>query len=139
MLLKSDILNRISPDIKYWSGQTSSKKGYQTADAHQLKKTGPKRRLTLYQEYLLTLVKLRLALTFFWGDLFGASASRVSQMFTTWINYIAVTFTLLFKWPSQDVIKRFRPGSFKLNFPNVTGIIDCTAFFMKKPRNPTVQ
>ncbi|XP_056002983.1 uncharacterized protein LOC130049438 [Ostrea edulis] len=113
-----DILTRASPDLKYWSGQTSStKKGYQTGDVHQPKKTGPKRKLTRYQEFLLTLVRLRLALTtFLLGDLFGVSASRVSQIFTTWINYMAVTFTPLLKWPSQDVIKRFRPGSFKLNF-----------------------
>ena len=138
----TDILDRSSPDFKYWSGQSSSsKKAYQTeTELHQPKKTGPKRKLNRYQEFLLTLVKLRLALTtFLLGDLFGISTSRVSQIFTTWINYMALVFTPLLKWPSQDVIKRFRPRSFAVNFPNVTGIIDCTEFFINKPRNPTAQ
>lgn len=140
-VILTDILDRSSPDFKYWSGQSSSsKKGYQTVDPHQPKKTGPKRKLTRYEEFILTLVRLRLALTtFLLGDIFGVSTSRVSQIFTTWINYMAVMFMPLLKWPSQNVIKRFRPGSFRLSFPNVTGIIDCTEFFIKKPRNPTAQ
>ena len=85
-------------------------------------------------------MKLRLALTtFLLGDLIGISTSLVSQIFTKWINYMALVFTPLLKWPSQDVIKRFRPRSFALNFPNVTGIIDCTEFFINKPRNPTAR
>ena len=102
--------------------------------------TNQRRLFNRYQEFLLTLVKLRLALTtFLLGDLFGISTSRVSPIFTTWINYMALVFTPLLKWPSQDVIKRFRPRSFAVNFPNLTGIIDCTEFFINKTRNPTAK
>lgn len=52
---------------------------------------------------------------------------------------MAVMFPPLLKWLSQNVIKRFWPGSYRLSFPNVTSIIDCTEFFIKKPRNPTAQ
>lgn len=130
-----------SSDFKYWSGQSSSStKGYQTVDPHQPTKTGPKRKLTRY-EFFFTLVRIRLALTaFLLGDIFGVSTSMVTQIFTTWINYMAVMLTPLLKWPSKNVINRFRPGSFRLIFPNVTVIIDCADFFsIKKPRNPTAQ
>ena len=135
----TDILDRSSPDLKYWSGQNSSaEKGYQT-DPHQ-HKTGPKRKLSRYHEFIMTLIRLRLALTTFClADLFGVSSARVSQVVATWLNYMAVIFQPLLKWPSQDVIKKFRPRSFRLKYPNVTGIIDCTEFFIRKPRNPTAQ
>lgn len=65
-VILTNIFDRSSPDFKYWSGQSSSsKKGYQTVDPHQPKKTGPKRKLTRYEEYILTLVRLHLALTKF--------------------------------------------------------------------------
>ncbi|XP_062577471.1 uncharacterized protein LOC134239316 [Saccostrea cucullata] len=134
-----DILNKSSPELKYWGGQNSSTpKAYQT-DPYT-RKTGPKRKLSRYQEFLLTLIRLRMTLTnFVLADLFAVSSSRVSQIFTTWINYMAIIFSPLIKWPSQEVIKKFRPRSFKLKFPNVTSIIDCTEFFIMRPWNPTAQ
>lgn len=79
-VILTDIIDRSSPDCKYWSGQSSSsKKGYQTVDPHQPKKTGPKRKLTQYEKLILTLVKLRFALTtLLLGDIFRVSTSRVS-------------------------------------------------------------
>ena len=133
-----DILDRSSPHLKYWSGQdTSAEKNYQT---NFTKKTGPKRKLPRFDEFILTLVRLRLALhTFVLADLFGVSSSRISQIFTTWINFMSLIFTPLLKWPSQKVVKKFRPPSFKRNYPNVTGIIDCTELYIQRPKNPTAQ
>jgi hypothetical protein len=50
-----------------------------------------------------------------------------------------LTFTPLLKWPSRKIIKKFMPASFWSKFPNVVCIIDCTEFFIRKPRNPTAQ
>lgn len=50
-----------------------------------------------------------------------------------------IIFTPLLKWPSRNVIKKFMPASFRAKFPNVVCIIDCTEFFIRKPRNPTAQ
>lgn len=67
-LLFSDILEKSSLDFKYLSGQSSSsKKGYQTAVSYQPKKTGPKRKRTRYKEFILTIVRIRLALIPFLG------------------------------------------------------------------------
>lgn len=44
VLLLTYILDRSSPDFKYWSGKSrSSKKEYQTVDLYRPKKTGPNR------------------------------------------------------------------------------------------------
>lgn len=49
-----------------------SKKGYQTDDIHQPKNTGPKMKVTRYVEFILTLVRIRLALaTCLLWDIFG--------------------------------------------------------------------
>lgn len=134
-----DILEKASPTLKYWSGQGSAaKKKYQKDSLNA--KSGPKRKLSRFQEFVLTLVRLRLALTtFVMADLFGVSTSRVSQVFTTWINFMFTIFKPLLKWPSRNVLKKFMPSSFRAKFPNVNCIIDCTEFFIKKPRNPTAQ
>lgn len=50
VLLLTYILDRSSPDLKYWSGKSrSSKKEYQTVDLYRPKKTGPNR----YEEIIL--------------------------------------------------------------------------------------
>ncbi|XP_056021427.1 uncharacterized protein LOC130054751 [Ostrea edulis] len=92
------ILDKASPVLKYWSGQGSAAKpNYQSDSLHP--KSGPKRKLTRFHEFLLTLVRLRLALsTFVIADLFGVSSSRVSQVFATWINFMYIIFTPLLKW-----------------------------------------
>lgn len=139
-VILTDMFDKSSPDFKHWSAQSSSSKD--TKQLIFINQRRPKRKLTRYEEYILTLVRLHLALTkFLLGGIFGVSTSKVSQIFNTWINYIAFMFTPLLKWPSQNVIKRFLPGSFRLSFPNVTGIIDCTEFIFfyketKKSHSP---
>ncbi|XP_063437830.1 uncharacterized protein LOC134718912 [Mytilus trossulus] len=85
-------------------------------------------------------MKLRLAiLSFVLGDLFGVSESRVSQIFTTWINLMHMVLTPCIKWPSRRNIKKYMPRSFQTSFPKTTGIIDCTEMFIQKPKSPTAQ
>ncbi|XP_070533972.1 uncharacterized protein [Ptychodera flava] len=58
-----NILDKKEPQLKYWSDSTSAQeKNYQS---QQRKKTGPKRKLQRYDEYLMTLVRLRLGLLSF--------------------------------------------------------------------------
>ena len=88
----------------------------------------------------MTLVRIRLALfTFFLADIFGVSTTRVSQICITYVNLMYNVFTPLLIWPSSKVVKKFSPRSFKLAFPNTVCIIDCTEFFIQKPRSPTAQ
>lgn len=124
--------------MKYWSGKHSADDvNYQQSDRN---KSGPSRKLPKYHEYLLTLMKLRLGiLSFVLGDLFCVSESRVSQIFTTWINLMYVVLTPCIKWPSRQKLKKHMPNSFKNSFPKTTGIIDCTELFIQKPKSPTAQ
>ncbi|KAK3107488.1 hypothetical protein FSP39_015657 [Pinctada imbricata] len=134
-----DILNSSSPNIKYWSGQgsTSTEEYQRNPD---MKKSGPQRKLSRYEEFILTLVRLRLAIfTFFLADIFGVSESRVSQTVITWVNLMYQVFGPMIRYPSAQDVKKFMPKSFKLTFPNTRCIIDCTEFFIHKPRSPTAQ
>ncbi|XP_069116882.1 uncharacterized protein [Argopecten irradians] len=134
-----NILDSASPTLKYWSGQKSSAdSSYQMNP--DLKKSGPQRKLTRYEEFILTLVRLRLAVfTFFLADIFGISSSRVSQIFATWINFMYCIVSPLLKWPSSKTVKMFMPNSFKISYPDTVCIIDCTEFFIAKPQSPTAQ
>ncbi|XP_076105988.1 uncharacterized protein LOC143074392 [Mytilus galloprovincialis] len=133
-----EVLDEAEPKVKYWSGKQSTEDvNYQSVDRC---KSGPPRKLSKFNEYILTLMKLRLAiLSFVLGDLFGVSESRVSQIFTTWINLMHMVLTPCIKWPSRRNIKKYMPRSFQTSFPKTTRIIDCTEMFIQKPKSPTAQ
>lgn len=67
--------------LKYWSGKKSvGDMKYE----EEGKKPGPKRKLSPYEEFILTLVRLRLGIVgFVLADLFGVSKTRVSQIICT--------------------------------------------------------
>ena len=135
----SDVLDDAEPNLKYWSGKTTTDNAPYHEDPTK-KKTGPTRKLSRYQEFLLTVIKLKLSvLTFFLSDLFDVSTSRVSQIFVTWINFMDCVFSPLLKWPTSKQIKKHMPRSFRMSFPKTTCIIDCTEFFIEKPKSPTAQ
>ncbi|CAG2212329.1 unnamed protein product [Mytilus edulis] len=103
-------------------------------------KPGPKRKLSRYHEYTVTMIRLRQALPEkMLADIFGVSVSRISQIFTTWIYYMKSILKDLVVWPSKALIKKHMPASFKKSYPNTTAVIDCTELFIQRPRNPTTQ
>lgn len=55
------VLDEASPNLKYWSGQGSAEEPYYQQNT-QLKKSGPERKLSKFEEFILTLVRLRLAI-----------------------------------------------------------------------------
>jgi hypothetical protein len=123
--------------MKYWSGKKSAKDMNYEKEGN---KPGPKRKLSPYQEFVLTLVRLRLGLVgFILADLFGVSKSRVSQIFTSWITYLHDVVGPLIKWQTKEKNVKYMPKSFKKSFPRTRSIIDCTEFFIQKPKTPTAQ
>ena len=139
-IIITDILNRASPALKYWRGKggTHHQPAYQNDPGK--KKTGPKRRLTKFHEFVITLLRIRMGLlSYMLADIFGTSTTRVSQIFATWVNYIYAMFGPLLKWQTSDRIKKHMPRCFKTAFPKTTCIIDCTEFFIEKPSTPTAQ
>ena len=48
-------------------------------------------------------------------------------------------FGKFLKWPSREQVKKYMPLSFRKHYPNTRAIIDCTEFFLQRPRSPTAQ
>ena len=124
--------------MKYWRvPKSADEKPYQQGTK---RKPGPSRKLTMFQEFILTLVRFRLGVVgFLLADIFGISNSRVSQIFVTWITFLAQCSRKLIKWPSRCQVKKYMPQSFRCLYPKTRAIIDCTEFFFQRPRSPSAQ
>lgn len=103
-----NILKTNASKMKYWTRQSSSlDKSWQQGGK---RKPGKPRKLTLFQEFTLTLLRLRLGLnTYVLGMLFGISQSLVSSIFTSWISFMEQELSPLLKWPSREKIDKQRP------------------------------
>ena len=69
--------------------------------------------LTMFQEFLLTMMRLRLNLTF--QDLayrFNISKSTASRIFDKWIVVMARELKFLIKWPDREVLQKTMPHDF---------------------------
>ena len=124
--------------LQYWRGQTDSNsdpKQYQTQGG----RPGPKRKLSLKEEFFMVLIRLKVGL--FVRDLserFEISQSQVSKTFTTWINFLNAELPLLFPFPSQQKIFDTMPKSFSM-YPTTRIIIDCTEVFVEIPSSMLAQ
>ena len=95
---------------------------------------GRPRSLTLFQEFTLVLMRLRLGL--FEKDLshrFGVSVMTVSRVVRTWLRFLRLEFEPLISIPARPVIKKHMPEIFKNLLPDTTVIVDCTEIEMEKP------
>lgn len=132
-------LNTNFPVIKYWSGKSSgNKKLYEI----QIGASEPGQHCTLsrFQEYVLTLVRLRLGLSnCILADLFGISATRSSEIFITWINMLHQVLAPMIQWPSREKIQEHMPYSMKKDYPRTRVIVDCSEFVIAKPRISATQ
>ena len=134
------LVGLITPEakkLKYWDKNKDKKLKYQTTENS---KPGPKRNLTVNEEIVMSLVRLRLGLMGrHLADLFLISQSQVSRIFTTWTCFLSsVLKESLVLWPEKEEIKQHLPRSFK-KYPNTRIIIDCTEVFIEKPTAPYAQ
>ena len=104
------------------------------------KKFGPKRKLPSKDEFLLTLMKLRLGLlNEDLADRFKISKGLTSTIFLTWIKASSLVLAPLIYMPEQESISNTRPSRFK-SMPDLHSIIDGgTEFFIQTPKNPEMQ
>lgn len=99
-----------------------------------------KRKLSSWDEYLLTLIRIRRSFdvneiaTFF-----DITPGHVSHVFITWINILYKYMHKLIEWPSADFVSGNMPESFKKLFPSTRVIIDCSEIFVQTPRNIDAQ
>jgi hypothetical protein len=83
---------------------------------------------------LLTLMKLRLNVPS--KDIsyrFGISQSLVSSLLQTSIPALAKKLSFFVRWPRKEELLRSRPECFRIAFPKVVSIIDCTEVFIECP------
>ncbi|VDI78588.1 Hypothetical predicted protein [Mytilus galloprovincialis] len=118
-------------NMKYYKGEDSHETtSYQENNA---KKPGPKRKLSLEDELLMTLMKLRLNLNQeFMASLFNVSSSLVSSIITTWISLLALELRPLIHWPTRDQLDQYYPDCYS-KYGKVTAIIDCTEVQTERP------
>ena len=59
------------------------------------------------------------------AQLFNVSASTISRIFITWVNFMFFKFGQINIWPSRKVIDTTMPESFKGKYKSIRVIIDC--------------
>jgi len=105
----------------------------------QVTRPGPARVLSLWEEYLVTLLCLRRGLDVMQlADMFSVSASTVSRTFLSWLNLCYHELAFLIRWPTKAQAAKKRPSCFRY-FPATRCVIDCTEFYIQRPSLPTSQ
>ena len=144
-------VQRKAPTMTYWDGsKKTSRLRKPQSDLDILLSTpeynliplkaGPARKLTLEQEFLMTMMRLRLGLLI--EDLafrLSASPGKVSQILITWIKLLSKELSVLIIWPSRKQIRKTLPDCFRRLYPKVRTIIDCTEVFMDTPSSLETQ
>jgi hypothetical protein len=103
-------------------------------------KCGPRRALSCKDEFVLTLMKLRMGLTTsFLANVFGIGTGTCSSIFNTWVKFLARELKCLIFWPSKEQIRTFMPKSLRVKYPNLRCIIDCSETFIERPRDLKLQ
>ncbi|XP_019639903.1 PREDICTED: uncharacterized protein LOC109481748 [Branchiostoma belcheri] len=128
--------------LTYWKSTESSPKTKRptTKGNGTPRKRGSKRKLSLREEFLLTLMRLRLGLTInFLAILFGLVPSSCSQIVSTWVRFLSGTLQPLIVWPSRHAISTTLPTQFKNKCSRIRCIMDCTEIFIERPRNLEMQ
>ena len=126
-----DYLSEKARVMHYWKGLSNT--STDLTSPRNLKNSNL-RSLTLEQEFLLTLMRLRLGLLN--GDLancFKVSSSLVSSIFTTWIKLMSLELKWLINWSQHHIIRRHLPSMFKKFYPHYCIIIDCSQLFIETP------
>ena len=123
--------------VHYWRTRMSTFRRYFRKSPMR---SGPKRLLFCKDEFILTLMKLRLGLTTtFLANIFGVSVGTCSSIFNTWIKFLARELRCLIFWPNKEQIQTFMPKSLKLKYHNLRCIIDCSETFIERPRDLKLQ
>lgn len=127
--------------LTYWSG---SKKIVSTKAKRVFKKSpkkfGPKRKLSVKDELVMTLMKCKVGMNSeLLGDFFGVQLSVVSQVLNTWLKFLAYELKPLIHWPDKEITKETLPHVYSSIAPNLRCIIDCTEIFIERPRDMELQ
>lgn len=73
------------------------------------------------------------------ADRFSISPGHCSRIFTTWIKALSFEMRKAITMPPKQSIKANLPRPFKKHYSDLRGILDCTEFFIQRPRNLEIQ
>ena len=94
-------------------------------------------KLAPFQEYLVTLIKLRLNSSI--QDIsyrFDVSTSTISRILLKWLTIMDVHLSRLILWPERQDLRKTMPECFRNAFGDkVAVIIDCFEVFIDRPSN----
>ena len=92
-------------------------------------------KLTHFQCFLLTLMKVRLGLSNYdLGFRFCVHETTVSRILIKWLQLLDVRTSSLIQWPDREQLQRTMPWCFRPHYGlRVTSIIDCFELFIEKP------
>ena len=115
-----------------WQGAKYMYSAIRRKFRHSPQKFGPNSKLTSSQEFLLTLMKLRLGLLN--RDLaarFGTSSALCSKIVHTWLHTMHKILQNLVLWPIKEQVIATKPSRYR-NLPDLRAIIDCSELKRQK-------
>jgi len=96
--------------------------------------------MTLFEEFVLTLMRLRLHL--FQKDLadgFNVSETTVSVVFNTWIRFMRIELEPLICLPWKEILHQCLPNIFRELYPRTVLIIDAVEIRVESPSSLDMQ
>ena len=100
---------------------------------------GPSRLLSSRDEFLFTLMRLRLGLlTRDLSKRFGISTTLGTMIFNSWLTAIAKVLGSTVYWPPKETIRNTMPKRYR-QIPDLRAIIDCTEIFLETPKGYQLQ
>lgn len=134
-----ELVTPTASTMKYWTGASrvaKRKRGFEKS----IKKSGPKRQLTMQSELLLVLMKLRLALNYeTLSIIFQITSSSCSTIINTWVKALAQLLKNLVFWPDKATVAKMTPPHLRSKFRNLRCTIDCSETFIQRPRDLKLQ
>lgn len=127
---------RIDANFLFDSDPESAAESQSSEDSADEESVNSQKRTTLSveDEFLLVLMKLRLGLTNVDMSVrFYVSEATVSKLFTTWMNYLYLRLGTLKIWPHRNILINNMPEDFKQQYPNTVVIIDATELRVQTP------
>ncbi|PFX24400.1 uncharacterized protein LOC111331706 [Stylophora pistillata] len=109
-------------------------------DAQKREKAGPKRTLSVEQEFFLVLCRYKVGLLE--EDLaarFRISQSLVSRIIIARTKFMYYQFKELDIFPDRQIIELHKPACFTNKYKGTTVIIDLTEIYIEKPSKPEAQ
>lgn len=101
----------------------------------QLVRHSPNNVLTQFQEFIVTLIRLRLNTPL--RDLayrFEVSEATISRSITKWVDGLYLGLDRVIRWPTRKQLKRTMPMCFRAAFgTDVAVVIDCFEVFIERP------